>query len=190
MASRNLEPRIRPVDPPYDPEVAVDLEKLMPPGIPPLGIFRTLANHPRLLRKFRVGAPAFFQNPLLDPRDREIVIHRVCARCGSEYEWGVHVAFFARPMGFDEAWIHATVHGRADDPVWSEKESLLVRFVDALHDTSAVPDDLWEAMTKHWNTQQRVELIVLTGQYHLISFLTNATRMALEDGAERFPGKA
>ncbi|HEV7760231.1 MAG TPA: hypothetical protein VGO78_14620 [Acidimicrobiales bacterium] len=27
-------------------------------------------------------------------RDREIVIDRTCARCGCQYEWGVHVAFF------------------------------------------------------------------------------------------------
>ena len=46
MSPRNADPRIHPVDPPYDPEVAIDLEKLMPPGIEPLKIFRTLANHP------------------------------------------------------------------------------------------------------------------------------------------------
>ena len=190
MSPGNREARIRPVDPPYDPEVAIDLEKLMPPGVPPLNIFRTIANHPRLLRKFRVTAPAFFRSAVLDPRDRELVIHRVCARCGSEYEWGVHVTAFARPMGLDDAWIHATVHGSADDPVWSEQESLLVRFVDGLHDNAEVTDDLWAEMAKHWNTEQLVELIILAGQYHLISFFTNATRMALEDAAERFPPRA
>jgi 4-carboxymuconolactone decarboxylase len=29
-------------------------------------------------------------------RDREVVINRVCARCGAEYEWGVHVAAVAQ----------------------------------------------------------------------------------------------
>ena len=36
-------------------------------------------------------------------RQREIVIDRVTARCGSEYEWGVHVAFFAKRAGLDAA---------------------------------------------------------------------------------------
>ena len=31
----------------------------------------------------------------LSLREREIVIDRVCARCGCAYEWGVHVAAFA-----------------------------------------------------------------------------------------------
>ena len=34
-------------------------------------------------------------------RDREIVIDRTCARCRCEYEWGVHVAFFADRAGFN-----------------------------------------------------------------------------------------
>lgn len=180
-------PRITPVDPPYDPEVALDLEKLMPPGIPPLNIFRTIANHPRLLRKFRLTAPAFYAKGLLDPKDRELVIHRACARCGAEYEWGVHVAAFARPMGFSEAWIHATVHAAADDPVWSEREALLVQMVDALHDTGDIPDDLWKALAALWDAPQLVELVILAGQYHLISFVVNAFRIEFEEGAPSFP---
>jgi hypothetical protein len=31
----------------------------------------------------------------LSMRQREIVINRVTALCGCEYEWGVHIAFFA-----------------------------------------------------------------------------------------------
>ncbi len=180
-------PRITPVDPPYDPEVALDLEKLMPPGIPPLNIFRTIANHPRLLRKFRLTAPAFYAKGLLDPKDRELVIHRACARCGAEYEWGVYVAAFARPMGFSEAWIHATVHAAADDPVWSEREALLVQMVDALHDTGDIPDDLWKALAALWDAPQLVELVILAGQYHLISFVVNAFRIEFEEGAPSFP---
>jgi len=179
--------RIPPVEPPYDPEVALDLEKLMPPGIPPLNIFRTIANHPRLLRKFRLTAPAFFAKGLLDAKDRELIIHRVCARCGAEYEWGVHVAAFARPMGMSEAWIQATVHATADDPVWSEHESLLVRAVDALHDGGDLPDDLWEALAGRYGVAELVELVLLVGQYHNISFLVRALRIALEEGAPRFP---
>jgi alkylhydroperoxidase family enzyme len=179
--------RIEPLDPPYDPEVALDLEKLMPPGVAPLGIFRTLAKHPRLLRKFRISAPAYFAKGLLDPADRELIIHRACARCGAEYEWGVHVAAFARPMGFSDEWIRATVHAAATDPVWTEREALLVALVDALHDTADVPDPLWTALEERWNEAQLVELILLVGQYHLVSFFVNAARIAREEMAERFP---
>src|SRR6185436_19771343 len=52
--------RIPPLAPPYAAAVAEDLEKLMPPGIPPIGLFRTLAHNPRVLRRVRKGG-------LLDP---------------------------------------------------------------------------------------------------------------------------
>ena len=41
------------------------------------------------------------------------------ARCGCEYEWGVHATAFGRPLGFTDEQLRATVHGTADDPAWS-----------------------------------------------------------------------
>ncbi|MGH2404354.1 MAG: hypothetical protein ACRDGN_07795 [bacterium] len=35
--------------------------------------------------------------------EREIVIQRVCARCGCDYEWGVHASIFATRAGLSEA---------------------------------------------------------------------------------------
>jgi hypothetical protein len=86
-------PRVEPVPPLYPAELQAVFERIMPPGIPPLVLFRTLARAPRIYDRFRAGR-------LLDPgpvslRHREIVIDRTCARCGCAYEWGVHVALFA-----------------------------------------------------------------------------------------------
>lgn len=65
-------PRIAPLDPPYAPELAEELSRFMPPGIPPLRLFRTLAHNPRVLRKFRLGS--LLDRGSLEKRDREIVI--------------------------------------------------------------------------------------------------------------------
>jgi alkylhydroperoxidase family enzyme len=47
----------------------------------------------------------------LSMRDREIVIDRTCARCGCEYEWGVHVAFFANRVGLGEDQVASLATG-------------------------------------------------------------------------------
>jgi alkylhydroperoxidase family enzyme len=177
-------PRIAPLAPPYLPAVAEDLEKLMPPGMAPLGLFRTVAHNPRVLRRLRRGG-------LLDPgaitlRERELVILRTTARCGSEYEWGVHVTFFAAAAGFTAAQLAATVEGPADDPVWSPRERLLLALCDALHDQARVPDPLWSALAEELDAAQLIELLALAGQYHMISFLTNAARIEPEPGAARY----
>ena len=88
--------RIEPVRPPYPSQVAERLEAMMPPGVPPILLFRTFVrNLPMTAAMSGWGGYELSKRLSLPLRDREIVIGRTCARCGCEYEWGVHVAFFA-----------------------------------------------------------------------------------------------
>jgi alkylhydroperoxidase family enzyme len=123
----------------------------------------------------------------IDRRLREIVIDRVTARCGCEYEWGVHVAAFAGTVGLDDARVRATAVGRADDPAWSPDEALVVRLVDELHDTGQVGDTPWKSLAARFGANGCLELLVLVGWYHLISFVANGAEVALEPWAARFP---
>lgn len=123
----------------------------------------------------------------VEPREREIVIHRACARAGGEYEWGVHPVVFGRPLGLSEEQLTATVHGAADDPAWSGREWLLIRLVDELHDSSRLSDELWARLADHWRSDQIIELVVIAGWYRLISQVINACEIELEEFAERFP---
>ena len=179
--------RLSPLEPPYDPEVERTLERMMPPGVEPLKLFRTVAHNRQILDRFRSTGTYLLNFGTVEARDRELVIHRTCARCWSEYEWGVHVVAFGRPLGFTEEQLAATVHGGPGDGVWSQEQSLLIRLVDELHDTAAVSDDLWQALADGWTAEQLVELIAIVGQYHLVSFLTNALAIELEEHAARFP---
>jgi alkylhydroperoxidase family enzyme len=179
--------RIPPVEPPYAEDVGATLESMMPPGVPPLRLFRTLAHNPRILAKIRNGN--LLDRGSIERVDRELAILRTCARCGSEYEWGVHVVVFARRYGIAEDTIAGTVHWDAHDARWSDREGCIVALVDALHDDAAVDDVLFARLRDHFETAQIVELLVLIGFYHTISFVTNALRIDLEPSAERFPAR-
>ena len=115
------------------------------------------------------------------------MIERVTARCGCEYEWGVHATAFGAAAGLDEALLRATVHGVPADAAWSETDRLLVRLVDELHDTARVSDDLWHALAARWPAETLLELLVLVGWYHVIAFVANAARVELEPWGQRFP---
>ena len=80
--------RISPVDPPYEEGVAKTLERMMPPGVEPLKLFRTVAHNPHVLEKFRTTGAYILNFGRVEPIEREILIHRTCARCGCEYELG------------------------------------------------------------------------------------------------------
>ncbi|MBX9588188.1 MAG: carboxymuconolactone decarboxylase family protein [Hyphomonadaceae bacterium] len=178
-------PRIAPADPPYAPQVQARLDALMPPGVPPLVLFRLLARDERLFQRFMGGG-------LLDPghltlRQREVVIFRVTARCRSEYEWGVHAAFFAARAGLEANQLHAIVHGGGDDACWSAEDRLLIRLCDALHACCDIDDALWAELRAAFSAEAVLELLLLAGFYRTVSYLTNALRLPPESFAARFP---
>jgi alkylhydroperoxidase family enzyme len=187
MPAPSTEPRIQPLAPPYDPELARTLERMMPPGVEPLKLFRTVAHNPNVLDRFRTIGAYLLNFGTLDPLEREIVIDRTCARCGCEYEWGVHAAVFAASVGLDERQLVATVRGGPDDPAWTPRQALLVRLADELHDSATVSDGLWEELQTGWSAEQIIELLALAGFYHLVSFTANAARVEREPAASRLP---
>jgi alkylhydroperoxidase family enzyme len=180
--------RIEPVQPPYPPEVGERLEAMMPPGVPPILLFRTFArNLPMTTAMSGWGGYELSRRLSLPLRDREIVIDRTCARCGCEYEWGVHVAFFAERAGLTGPQLTSLTHGGAGDPCWpGERDRLLIEAADALHDTARIGDDLWLRLAGEFSDEQLLDVTMLAGWYHAISFTANAARVALEDGAQRF----
>src|SRR6266581_8315621 len=111
--SPRIAPRIAPLSPPYEPEVAAALAKWMPPGSAsePLKLFRTLYQNPQLSSRMRpLGAGILGSQSSLDSREREILIDRTCARCGCEYEWGIHVAAYGEAVGLDRTQLEDTVN--------------------------------------------------------------------------------
>ena len=183
--------RLTPLEPPYDPEIARTLTRMMPPGQEPLKLFRTVAHNRHILDKLRSTGSYLLNFGTLDPADRELVIQRTCARCGCEYEWGVHAAVFGPQVGLTGDRLAATVTAAADDEAsWTAREALLVALVDELHDTATISDATWKALIAHYDAAQLVELVALAGQYHAVSFMANALGVEHEDAAERFPAAA
>jgi alkylhydroperoxidase family enzyme len=179
--------RLAPLDPPYDPELARTLTRMMPPGQEPLKLFRTVAHNRHILDKLRSTGAYLLNFGTLDPADRELVIQRTCARCGCEYEWGVHAAVFGPQVGLTGDKLTATVTAAPSDSIWSEREALLVTLVDELHETGTVSDATFAALAAHYDEPQLVELVALAGQYHVVSYLANALGVEREDAGERFP---
>ena len=178
-------PRITPAEPPYAPAIAETLERIMPPGMEPLVLFRAMAKSPRVFARMIAGS--LLDKGPLSLRQREVVIDRTTARLGCEYEWGVHIALFAERAGFDTTQVAATVHGTADNAGWAEDEKALLALVDDLVDRRTLSDATWSSLTAHFDETQILEAIALVGCYHTISFLCNGLALPLEAYAARFP---
>jgi alkylhydroperoxidase family enzyme len=144
-----------------------------------------MARSPRVFAK--LFAAGLLDKGPLSLRQREIVIDRTTARLGCEYEWGVHIAFFAKRARFTPEHIAATVTGDGDAACWTPDERALISAVDDLVDRRTIGDKTWTALAAHFDETQILEAIALVGYYHTISFLCRGLDLPLESYAARFP---
>jgi alkylhydroperoxidase family enzyme len=179
-------PRILPSNPPYGADIQASFDKIMPAGVDPLLLFRTLAVNERVYQRFTAGG--LLDRGLLTLRQREIVIDRTCALNRCEYEWGVHIAFFAVKAKLTSRQIEATVDG--GDADWSADERLLLDVCAELDATRTISDSLWRRLSEHFTSEQILEIIALVGFYRTVSLYANALKLSLEPFAARFPASA
>jgi hypothetical protein len=117
--------RIEPLTEPFDPPVAELLAAMMPAGAEPIALFRTFAKNHQMTAAMRTwGRYELSRQLSIDLRTREIVIDRTCARCGCEYEWGVHIAFFGERAGLGRDHIRSLTHGGPHDDCWAARQNV------------------------------------------------------------------
>jgi AhpD family alkylhydroperoxidase len=172
-------PRVEPL---ADDEIDPEIRERFGEG-PILNIFRTLAHHPKLMKRWLVFGNHVLAKSTLPPRERELVILRVGWLCRCGYEWGQHVAI-ARAAGLDDAEIERIAAG-PDAEGWSERERLLLRATDELHADAFVSDATWTGLSAHLSTEQCIDLVFAVGQYNLVSMALNT--LGVQPESEDFP---
>lgn len=178
-------PRFAPLEPPYSAEIQQSFDKVMPPGVPPLMLFRTMATSERAWSKFREGS--MVDRGPLSLREREIVINRTCSLAKCEYEWGVHVNFFAQRVKFSSEQVRATVLEGPDALCWLPAEQALIAAVDALHYRAKWTEEEFTRLASHFDTSKIFEIVLLCGRYRTVAYLANVLDLPPEPDAARFP---
>ena len=176
---------LRPLEAPFEKEVAQTLAQYPQAGGTILSLFRTFANSLRFLKK---GVPNLLdKGSPLPLRIREIVILRVTANNGCEYEWGVHAAVFRKAAKLSEEQVAATRTGEADAPCWDAGQRWLITAIDELCATGTLSDETLGHFQADWSLEEQLEIIALCGTYHTISFVANVSRLPGEPFGEQFP---
>lgn len=152
---------------------------------PASNIFATLLHHPGLVRKWLPFGGKLLAGKL-PARDRELLILRTGWRCRAEYEWGQH-ALIGRAAGLTEDDLERVKSG-PDAPDWDPFDATLLRAADELHDESCVSDSTWEALAARYDERQLIEVTMVVGQYHLVSFALNSLGVQREAGVPGFDG--
>lgn len=179
---KNNSARIEPSAPPLPADIQAAIDAVMR-GKEPLVLFTTLARDRRLF--FKMFNSGLLDRGNLTLRQREIVIDRVTALCGAEYEWGVHTAVYADKAGLDDRQI-AALSGNAAVADWSDEERTIIALCDSLDASCSIDDELWQSLACAFPDEAIIELLMLAGYYRMVSYLVNGLRLPLEPGSPRF----
>jgi alkylhydroperoxidase family enzyme len=187
MPLKSKQPRITLPTPPYDSETQSVLELLGPE----LQLFRAFAARPERARGIAGWGSYYLSRRLaLSVRQRELVIDRTTARCGADYEWGIHVAVFAQKAGLAEAEVASLATGSADDPCWIDPaDRAVIAAVDTLHETNDLDDATWDRLVAAVGEDGAVDLVLLAGWYHAISYVARALRLPMEPATTGLPAR-
>ena len=159
----------------------------------PLNIFRMLAHHPKLFKRFNLMGGFLLNKGRLPEREREIVILRVGWNARAVYEFGQHTVIGER-CGLTPAEIaalasdSATGDGPADGGhTWSQADRDLIAMADELCADDCVSDETFARLADRWDEAQLVELVVCAGFYRLVSGFLNTFGVPLDADVPGWP---
>ncbi len=141
-------------------------------------IFKVLANHPKLVKRWTPFAGHILSKQSLPFRDREMLILRIGWLNQAEYEFAQH-ELIAKRGGLSDADIERIKKGPSAD--WSAHDAALMQAADDLFGNSVVSDATWAALSKTYSTEQMMDVVFTIGQYNLVSWALNSFGVPLDD---------
>lgn len=141
-------------------------------------IFKVLANHPALVKRWTPFAGHILSKQTLPFRDRELLILRIGWLNQAEYEFAQH-ELIAKRGGVSDADIEKIKQGPGAD--FSAHEKALMQAADDLFNDSVVSDSTWAVLSKTYSTQQMMDVVFTIGQYNLVSWALNSFGVPLDD---------
>jgi len=139
-------------------------------------VFRTLGRHRRLFWGWLHFAGRLMPGGRLARREAELVILRVAALLGSEYELTQHRRLGRRAgLSADEVAVAEREQDAAT--ALSERERLALRAADELVADQDVSDALWAELARVFDEKERIELVMLVAHYAMLATVLKAFRV-------------
>jgi alkylhydroperoxidase family enzyme len=145
----------------------------------PPRIFTTLGRHHRLFWGWLHFAGRLMPGGRLPRIDTELVILRVAATRGSDYEFNHHRRL-GRRAGLGDDDIERVRLG-STAPGWNDRQSLLLRVTDSLLEHRDVDDGLWQELRTALDERACIELLMLVGHYDMLATTLHTLRVQPED---------
>lgn len=147
--------------------------------IEPLQIFLVLGRHRPLFRGWLAFARRLMPFGRLPRREAELVILRVAHLRQSAYEHHQHVRI-GRRFGVTKADLERLHAWPSQAEGWSAREQAILGAVEQLHRDRDLDDATWEALGRHLDDRERLELLMLAGHYEMLATVLHVLRLQPE----------
>ena len=167
---------------PYvDPEKAPQPVREALERVPPINVFRMVANAESAFRPWLAFGGALLSSLELDARVRELVILHVGRLSGAEYEWVQHVPI-ALAVGASEEDVAAIERGDLDAECLGAEARAALRFTGEVVRDVRASDEALAALREHLSPREVVELLLVIGQYMLVARVAETTGIEMDEG--------
>ena len=142
-----------------------------------LNLLGTFAHHPALIGAYHAFVRHVLYESTLTPRHRELLVLRVAAVRGADYEWAQHVVI-ASGVGLSRAEIEAVA---GDIGVWQPLEAALLAAADELLAVARISDATWGILAGGFGAQQLMDLVFTVGAYDTLAMAMRSFGVQLDD---------
>jgi 4-carboxymuconolactone decarboxylase len=161
------------------PGIAAEVAKIKGARGKLINIYKILLHSPTLTMTWFEHIGAVRWKTTLPPRLREIAIVRIAHAMRYAYALQQHVPDIAVPDGVTLAECDALKDWRASKS-FGEAERAALAYVDAILAGPEVPDDVFNAVRRHYSEREVVEITVLVGTYIMHNRVFSALKVDLE----------
>src|SRR2546423_3956374 len=136
--------------------------------LPPLNVFKLLANAETCFRPFMRLGQAILTQQELDPRLRELAILQTAKLTPAEYEWIQHVEI-AKAVGASDEQVRAIDDGDVAAGCLDDDQRLVLELTTQIVREARPSDELFDRARERLSPREIVELTIAVGYYMAIA---------------------
>jgi alkylhydroperoxidase family enzyme len=157
-----------------NPAIAPEVARVVKERGSVLKLYEMLLHSPPVAAGWLTFLTAIRQQGVLSGRIRELVIMNVAVINGAEYEFSAHTPFALRE-GFSQAQLDDIRVGQVDSFDACERAALA--YSESMTREIQVPDAIFEAVRRHFNERELVELTATIAAYNMVSRFLEALKV-------------
>jgi alkylhydroperoxidase family enzyme len=159
----------------------------MIPAFADLNIFRVMLHRPKTAKALSDLLVSLLFGGELDDRLRELLIMRIGWVTGSDYEWTQHWRIAQEQFGCSEQDLLELRGDWRSSTHFGDDEKTLLAAVDSLIEQGTLSSDIASECLERLGRNATIELATAVGAWRLVSKVTNALEIPLEEGISSWP---